>query len=213
MDNATRTGVGSSALFAIAGIGAPLWGWWVSGPIMAVCVLVAGWAFKPAVIDFYRRRVRPTTVLLGGSDLDIVFGSGPPFDFYRSHIHFRTHLSRAAVVSRKRMTNCELRLDKISGRLSQHVPVKIGSTFSLNPGVPEYIDFVSYDEAIRGPAIHDPATIEAKFPINPLSNGVSYLDDQPYTMTLTASAAEARHPKQIDCRVWIEDDKLRIERT
>jgi hypothetical protein len=143
-------------------------------------------------------------------DIDIILGSGAPFDFYRSHINFRTHLIRVAVVATRRLTNCDLWVEKISGRLAQLVPVKVGETFDLNPGVTKYIDFVAYDEAISGPFLSAKHTIEAKFPINQLSNGVSYLDDQPYRITLCASAAET-DPARVDCRLWVQDDKLMID--
>jgi hypothetical protein len=59
MDIPTRIGLGSSALGTLAGLGAPIFGWWVSGPIMAVCAVVAGWGFWPLIrnapLGFSRR--------------------------------------------------------------------------------------------------------------------------------------------------------------
>jgi hypothetical protein len=52
MDVPTRIGLGGTALFTAAGFLQPLFGWWVSGPIMAFCALVAGWGFYPLVRDF-----------------------------------------------------------------------------------------------------------------------------------------------------------------
>jgi hypothetical protein len=49
MDVPTRVGLGGTALFTVAGGVQPLFGWWVSGPIMAVCAVVAGWGFWPLV--------------------------------------------------------------------------------------------------------------------------------------------------------------------
>ena len=49
MDVSTRIGLGGTALFTLAGLGAPIFTWWVSGPIMAVCAVVAGWGFWPLV--------------------------------------------------------------------------------------------------------------------------------------------------------------------
>jgi len=155
-------------------------------------------------------------VLEFSEGIEIILGSGPPFDHYRSHRHFRTHLIRVGVVSKRRLTNCELRVEKISGRLSQRCPVRVGAVFDLNPGTPNYIEFAAYDEAMKGPPIRESGskrhTIEAKFPINQLSNSVSYLDDDdPYTLTLLASGAESA-PCVIECRLWIDGDALKLER-
>jgi hypothetical protein len=49
MDSPTRIGLGGTALFTLAGIGAPLFGWYISGPIMAVCAGVAAWGFWPII--------------------------------------------------------------------------------------------------------------------------------------------------------------------
>jgi hypothetical protein len=40
MDIQTRIGIGAGALFALAGIGAPLMGWAVSSPIMMICAAI-----------------------------------------------------------------------------------------------------------------------------------------------------------------------------
>jgi len=47
MDIPTRVGLGGTALFTLAGLSQPLFGWWVAGPVMAVCTVVAGWGFWP----------------------------------------------------------------------------------------------------------------------------------------------------------------------
>lgn len=49
MDIPTRVGIGGTALFTVAGLSQPLFGWWVSGPVMAVCSIVAGWGFWPLI--------------------------------------------------------------------------------------------------------------------------------------------------------------------
>jgi hypothetical protein len=63
MDIPTRIGLGGTALFTLAGVGAPIFTWWVSGPIMAVCAVVAGWGFWPVVKDLkWRRTKRPVAL-------------------------------------------------------------------------------------------------------------------------------------------------------
>lgn len=47
MDNPTRIGIGATALATLAGIGAPLFGWWISGPIVVASAAVALWGFWP----------------------------------------------------------------------------------------------------------------------------------------------------------------------
>ena len=47
MDIPTRIGLGETALFTVAGSAQPLFGWWVSGPLMALCAGVAAWGFWP----------------------------------------------------------------------------------------------------------------------------------------------------------------------
>jgi hypothetical protein len=54
MDQSTRIGLGGTALFAMAGIGAPILTWWVSGPIMIACAVVAVWGFRPVVSEQWR---------------------------------------------------------------------------------------------------------------------------------------------------------------
>ncbi len=49
MDISTRVGLGGTALFALAGFTQPLFGWWISGSIMGICALVAGWGFWPLI--------------------------------------------------------------------------------------------------------------------------------------------------------------------
>jgi hypothetical protein len=50
MDNQTKIGIGATAGFALAGIAALVFNsWWVSGPTMVVCALVALWGLWPLV--------------------------------------------------------------------------------------------------------------------------------------------------------------------
>src|SRR5208283_676895 len=58
MDNPTRIGLGGTALFTLAGVGAPILTWWVSGPIMAICAAVAAWGFWPIVAQLITSTVR-----------------------------------------------------------------------------------------------------------------------------------------------------------
>jgi hypothetical protein len=51
MDKQTRIGLGGCALFTLAGIGAPYFGWAISGPIMVVCAIVALWGFLPLMTN------------------------------------------------------------------------------------------------------------------------------------------------------------------
>jgi hypothetical protein len=49
MDNPTRIGLGGTALFTLAGVGAPVLTWYVSAPIMALCAGVSVWGFWPVL--------------------------------------------------------------------------------------------------------------------------------------------------------------------
>ena len=142
--------------------------------------------------------------------IEIVLGSGSPFDHYRSHIHYKTHRIRVCVRNSSQttsLTNCQLTLENISGRLANRCPVPIKTGFNLNPGQVEYVDFVELDEPSSTPSMG----IVAHFPINKLSNGKSYLDDGPYDLTLKATAAESS-PDVVHCRLRVEDGMLRLER-
>jgi hypothetical protein len=50
METQTRIGLGGTSLGTVAGMAQPLFGWWVSGPIMIVCTVVAVWGFLPAIV-------------------------------------------------------------------------------------------------------------------------------------------------------------------
>jgi hypothetical protein len=51
MDIPTRVGLGGTALFTLAGVTQPLFGWWFSGPVMMGCAAVAGWGFWPLICN------------------------------------------------------------------------------------------------------------------------------------------------------------------
>ena len=62
MDIPTRTGLGGSALFTVAGFSQPLFGWWVAGPAMGLSAAVAVWGFWPLMSNFewpFSRKVVP----------------------------------------------------------------------------------------------------------------------------------------------------------
>ena len=47
MDTQTQIGIGAAAMLTLAGIAAPIVSWWISAPIMALCVVAAAWGFWP----------------------------------------------------------------------------------------------------------------------------------------------------------------------
>jgi hypothetical protein len=51
MDVPTRIGLGGTALFTLVGIAQPILTWYVAGPIMTICALVAAWGFWPILLD------------------------------------------------------------------------------------------------------------------------------------------------------------------
>jgi hypothetical protein len=54
VDNPTRIGLGGTALFTLAGVGAPIVTWWVSAPVMAACAVAAAWGFWPLIGEIRR---------------------------------------------------------------------------------------------------------------------------------------------------------------
>jgi hypothetical protein len=81
LDASTRIGLGGTALFTLAGLGMPILGWEISGPIMVVCALVAGWGCWPllrertaSVATYWkgsgRRHAALVAVLLVGVAID-----------------------------------------------------------------------------------------------------------------------------------------------
>jgi hypothetical protein len=204
---------------------------WLIGAIFALATLVLGfsqappyWAVPAALFAFALAVVAADRISViyhrrqGTEGISLLFGVGAPFDQYRSRIHFREHLIRIGIENRsfsQQLTNCEVTVEQISGRLSPRCPVKVKSGFTLNPGAKDFIPFVQWDEVIRGPSLHESSTgkdqgIEAFFPINPLSDGISYLDDQPYEILLRATAAESP-PDLVKCRLWIENGALKLQ--
>jgi hypothetical protein len=53
MEMQTRIGLGGTALGMLAGLGQPLLGWWISGPIMGMCAVVAAWGFLPVIAPHF----------------------------------------------------------------------------------------------------------------------------------------------------------------
>jgi hypothetical protein len=159
-------------------------------------------------------RASKTEAVTTVANIRVILGTGAPFDILKNRLHTRNRLIRIGVQNlstTQRLTNCEVILNSITGRLANKCPVKVEAGFSLNPGAIRYIDFVDFDETISGPPISNPPTIRAHFPINPLSNGESYLDDQPYDLVLKATAAET--PSFTErYRLWIDQvGSLRLE--
>jgi hypothetical protein len=206
----TVSAVASGRLASVHGFG------WLVVALAAIGGFVVGffvvgfaiWAVrKHGGLDLGRRRIR------------LIFGVGDPFDQYRSRIHFREHRIRICLENRssnRHLSNCEVTLEKITGRLSHRCPVSIKSGFTLNPGARTFIDFAQLDEANEGrPSLSEGAGgkqqgIVAFFPINPLSDGTSYLDDQPYDLLLKATAAESA-PHLVESRLWIEGRAMKLE--
>ena len=81
----------------------------------------------------------------------------------------------------------------------------------MNPGGYDYVAIASFDETSSGPSVS--GVIELHFPINPLSDGRSYLEDsEPHVLTLVARAAESP-PHLLVCRLELDESgKLRLNR-
>jgi hypothetical protein len=149
--------------------------------------------------------------------LRIEIGDGAPFNTYVNRLHTKTHLIRIGVVNGiqgKAVTNCQLRLEQITGPSSDRCPVTIKQNFIINGGASEYIPFVEFDERINkaAPAPSKPGLIRLHFPLTrPLSNGISYLDAGSYELTLLATSAETPPARQT-CRLVLEDGSLSLQR-
>src|SRR5271166_5609374 len=145
----------------------------------------------------------------------VVIGSDAPFHNYKTKLYKRYHLIRIGIKNDSQdvaLTNCEVELHTISGMFSQRCPIS-KSGFTLNPGAILYVDFVGLEES-GSDAAYDAMDrkygIRTYFPINPLpSDGSSWLDDQPYNISLLATAAESR-PHRLDCRLFVEDGILML---
>jgi len=151
---------------------------------------------------------------LGG--LRIEMGEGLPFDTFKKRLHTADHLKRVAVrntMRRTAATNCELILEDISGPLASRCPVKIKMNFSINAGGRELIPLAEFDERLdkTRPALSKPGLILVHFPINPLSDGKSYLDAGSYELSLLATSANTALTR-VKCRLWLEDGFLKLHK-
>jgi hypothetical protein len=152
--------------------------------------------------------------------LRIEIGDGAPFNTYVERLHTKTHLVRIAVVNGiqgKAVTNCQLRLEQITGPSSDRCPVAIKQNFIINGGATEYIPLAEFDERIdkSRPAPSKPGLIRLYFPLTrPLSKGISYLDAGSagsYELTLLATSAETPPARQ-RCRLVLGDGFLSLQR-
>jgi hypothetical protein len=154
---------------------------------------------------------------LPSNALTIEISDGAPFNTYTKRLHTKTHLVRIGVVNGiydHAVTNCQLRLEQITGPFSDQCPVTIKQNFTINGGAREYIPFVEFDERINKdrPAPSKPGLIRLYFPLTrPLSNGISYLDAGSYELTLLATSAETPPARQ-KCRLVLEDGFLSLQR-
>jgi len=175
------------------------------GVVLAICYAAWRWASR-----LIRRRSE-------SHGISITLGSGPPFHTYKSGLHQRSHLIKVGVAnpsSKRALTNCQLSLESITGMFASKCPIIIKANFILNPGAHEYIYFASLDESgsevayVQG---EQKFGIRVYFHINPLpSDKSSWLDDQPYTLTLLATAAESP-PRRLNCRLYVERGALKLE--
>ena len=147
----------------------------------------------------------------------VVLGSAPPFHTYKAGLHQRSHLIKIGLVnpsSSRALTNCQLCVESITGGFAHKCPIIIKAGFILNPGAHEYIYFAALNESgseiayVQGERKYG---IRVYFPINPLpSDKSSWLDDQPYTLTLLATAAKSP-PCRLICRLYVESGALKLE--
>jgi hypothetical protein len=149
--------------------------------------------------------------------LTIEISDGAPFNTYTKELYTKTHLIRIGIVNGiydRAVTNCQLRLEQITGPFSDQCPVTIKQNFTINGGAREYIPFVEFDERIDKdrPAPSKPGLIRLYFPLTrPLSNRISYLDAGSYELTLLATSAETPPARQ-KCRLVLEDGLLSLQR-
>jgi hypothetical protein len=163
-------------------------------------------------------QVRTSWIAKISSDaLTIEIGDGAPFNTYVERLHTKTHLIRIGVVNGiqdKAVTNCQLRLEHITGPSSDRCPVIIKQNFTINGGATEYIPLVEFVERIdkATPAPSRLGRIRLHFPLTrPLSNGISYLDAGSYELTLMATSAETPPARQ-KCRLMLADGFLNLQR-
>jgi hypothetical protein len=77
------------------------------------------------------------TAKLPSNALTIEISDGAPFNTYTKRLHTKTHLIRICVVNGvydHAVTNCQLRLEQITGPFSDRCPVKIKRNFTINGG-------------------------------------------------------------------------------
>jgi hypothetical protein len=149
--------------------------------------------------------------------ISIVLGSTAPFDTYKTGLHKRYHTIKIGLVNNSQLralTNCQLTLENITGMLTDKCPVPIKTGFILNPGAYEYVELVGLSESGSDVAFDQSGPkfeIRAYFPINPLrSDQSSWLDHQPYTLTLLATAAESPSCRLV-CRLFVEKGVLQLK--
>jgi hypothetical protein len=141
----------------------------------------------------------------------IELGEGMPFDKFKESLHTQNHLISVGVAARKTVTNCKLTLENITGPFTTRCPITIRSNFTINAGDTEYIPFAEFTERLdrSRPAPSKPGLIRVDFPVNPLSDGKSYLDAGWYDLALLATAAETA-PTRMKCRLAVNDGFLSL---
>jgi hypothetical protein len=144
-------------------------------------------------------------------EIRIIVGTGTPFDKFKESIYTRNHLIQIAVTARRTSTNCRVILEHITGSLSSHCPVIIRANFTINAGDTEYVPIAEFAERLNTsrPAPSDPGLIQVHFPINPLSDGKSYMDVGAYELSVLATSAETAATR-IRCRLAVDDGLLTL---
>jgi hypothetical protein len=208
----TSASLGGFSAYA-SGLPLPLVALAALGGVVAVTVAIIlcydAWVW---LSRFVRRRFE-------AHGISIVLGTASPFETYKASLHQRYHLIKVGLVNTSQsraLTNCRVQLENITGSLAHKCPVTIREGFILNPGASEYIELVGLNESGSEVAYDSSGRkygIRAYFPINPLpSDKSSWLDDQPYTLTLLATAAESP-PYRLTCRIYVENGGLKLETT
>lgn len=145
----------------------------------------------------------------------IILGDDAPFHTYKKRIHISDHLIRIGIESTKSLSNCNLVLLRLSGEFSARCPVSIKTGLQLNSGEVVYLDFAELEESGSSVAFAGSERrygIRVYFPINPLpSDKSNWLDNQPYTLAIQATATDSP-PFTLDCRLFVENNKLKLER-
>lgn len=197
------------------------WPWFLvalaafGGLVATAVILTGGMWFGLWVADRIRAARRRGIKVADPPEptIQIVLGSEPPYQVVRPQLHGQRRTINIGVrnsSATSQLTNCALILESITGMLSDRCPVEVMSAKTINPDRPEYVPFVTFNESTTGPKPTDYRGIVAHFPINPLSGGQSYLDHQPYDLTLVATAAQSA-PFTKKCRLWVDDGILKLE--